>query len=696
MKKKTSNKFSLLIYIIALAGMSYLYGYEKIITYRPTSVHQHRQCDCLSFAYNYYKCNNNFFDPQVNYLSGKNFDGKNTSEFPVLHYTVAKLWKIFGYHEWIYRLLAMIIMFSGLIALFKIFQFVLKETFWQIVLPLWLFSSPIFVYYGNNFLADVPGLSFAIIGWYFFIRYIQKNKILNLISAMIFFCLAMLIKITSGISFLAFVILFFVEWIKSKKEAGTPLFKRPLLTLSLITGVCAVVISWYVYAILYNKANLRPDEFPMFLTNILPIWNLPLAKIIMVSRIIFDYQMGNYFNFIGLMAIFVFLFIIVMNYKKQNRQLFLINIIIFLCCTGGMLLWFEIYDEHDYYFINFLIFIPVTCLTFFKFIQNEHPQIFSSLKLKIPILLIVLISIYWAYAKMDSRYGEADKKDYTYSSFLSRYEVENQMYAHWIYPQEKLAFETITPYLRSIGISEQDKVFSFPDPSPNITLYLMGQRGISLNNNNSTELLKSLNQYKSLKIKYFILGDTSLLHDEIIKKILVHKIGEYRTVFIYDISGLKLSHETISCDAESLDNDVNYFKGTSDSVKFSGVNSRTSDRHRSGNYAVCLDDKNQYGFSVKLHHISPRQIIKVTVWRYAESGDSGAGICLSGENAGDFYNFNAKHESVDADGWQQISSEVRLPENMNGKNLSIYAFNPEKGKKVYFDDIEISILNIPE
>ncbi|HOY30950.1 MAG TPA: glycosyltransferase family 39 protein [Bacteroidales bacterium] len=693
MKQRFVQKFSPVIFIIFLAGLCFLYQYDKIFTYRPVSVHQHRQCDCLSFAYNYYKCNNNFFEPGINYLSGKSFEGRAAAEFPVLQYLVAQLWNVFGYHEWIYRFLVFFIMFSGLLALFFVFRYILNDTFWQILLPLWLFSSPILIYYGNNFLADVPALSLTFIGWYFFIRYLKKPASISLVLVFLFFCLAMLLKITAGISFLALTGLFVSERLKFFKNNEKPLFQRPWIALSLILSVCAIVFSWYLYAVLYNKANTRPDEYQIFLTGILPVWDLSYEEIIRILRIIFDYQAGNYFNKLGLFSVFTFFIIVLVNYKKTNRRLLLINVIIFISCIGGILLWFRVFDDHDYYLVNYLIFIPASCLTFFEYLQSKHPQWLQSLRMKIPILGIALISIYWGYAKIDGRYAAADKQEYQYSSLLSTHEVEYLRYSHWIYPMQRKAFETITPYLRSIGITEKDLVFSFPDPSPNITLYLMGQRGISIQQDNGTGLLKTLDYYKILGIKYFILGDTSLLHDETIKKLLSKKIGAYQTVSVYDISGIAVYNEYAACDAEVPDDKSEFFEGKAGSnMQFGNAYLRTDKKSHGGKYSVGLDATNQFGFTAKLPVVTAGEVIRISVWRYSDYENTNAGICVSAENPDDFYAFNSKPGNNGADGWQQISIEIKPPDTMQGKELSVYVFNPDKKGNVYFDDLEISMM----
>ena len=534
MKKLLSAKYSLVLFILFFTVLCFFYRYDKIFTYRPTSIHQHRQCDCLSFTYNYYKCGNDFFKPQINYKTGKNFEGKATAEFPIIYFIVAQLWKVFGYHEWIYRLFVVLIMFLGLLALFKVFQYILNEPFWQIILPLWLFSSPILIYYGNNFLTDVPGLSFAFIGWYFFIRYLHNYKLINLICVLAFFCLAMLIKITSGISFLILLSLFILEWTKIK-QFEKPLFKKPLVTFFLFILVCTIVLTWYIYAINYNEIHFGPTDSKLFQTGLLPIWDLEFAKIILTFRILLDYQFGNYFNILGLFTIMTFFIIVILNYKKQDSRLIIINIFIFITCISGMSLWFQAYNDHDYHLINYLIFIPATCLTFFKYLKTDYPGLFRSLKLKIPMLVIVLICIYWGHVKIGARYADGNNPDYQYSALLSRREVDAYKYHHWIYPIERKAFETITPYLRSIGISEKDPVFTFPDPTPNVTLYLMGQWGVPVPRDNGVELLKYLDYYKGIEIKYFILSDTTLLNDSIINNVLSNKIGQYQNISVYDI-----------------------------------------------------------------------------------------------------------------------------------------------------------------
>ena len=109
--------------------------------YRPYSIHQWRQADCLSITMNYYMEGLNFFEPKIHWLAdGK--DGKTVSDFPIIYYIVAKLWKVFGYHEYIFRLINTLIVFTGLFCLFKFIGNLLSDKFWAYIITFLLFTSP--------------------------------------------------------------------------------------------------------------------------------------------------------------------------------------------------------------------------------------------------------------------------------------------------------------------------------------------------------------------------------------------------------------------------------------------------------------------------------------------------------------------------------------------------------------------------
>src|ERR1700741_1998807 len=111
---KWSNPFVRnLFFFLLLIALCIAYNYIEILRFRPKSLHQFRQTDCLALADNYYNGNWNLFEPAINLLcSDNNTTGKSAGEFPLVYYIVAILWKLFGKHEYIFRLVTIAFAFS--------------------------------------------------------------------------------------------------------------------------------------------------------------------------------------------------------------------------------------------------------------------------------------------------------------------------------------------------------------------------------------------------------------------------------------------------------------------------------------------------------------------------------------------------------------------------------------------------------
>ena len=76
-------------------------GIYKYIDKRPCSIHSSAQCQRASVALNYYENDMNFFKPMVQKDSvGVGITGL---EFPFVNYSVAILYKLFGFNEAYYR-----------------------------------------------------------------------------------------------------------------------------------------------------------------------------------------------------------------------------------------------------------------------------------------------------------------------------------------------------------------------------------------------------------------------------------------------------------------------------------------------------------------------------------------------------------------------------------------------------------------
>jgi 4-amino-4-deoxy-L-arabinose transferase-like glycosyltransferase len=153
-----------------------------------------RQSDAAAIARNFLQNGFNFGYPQIDWVG--NAPGYVGTEFPILPFVAALCYKVGGIHEWIGRIQAVI-----LFAVSLPFFFLLVREIFGNTTAIWatFFCSfaPLNVFAGRSFMPDVPSLSFAIIGLYFFLRWVQYSQSSSIFVAAIAISLSFLIKITS-------------------------------------------------------------------------------------------------------------------------------------------------------------------------------------------------------------------------------------------------------------------------------------------------------------------------------------------------------------------------------------------------------------------------------------------------------------------------------------------------------------------
>jgi Dolichyl-phosphate-mannose-protein mannosyltransferase len=153
-----------------------------------------RQSDVAAIARNFLQNGFRFGYPQIDWAG--NTAGYVGTEFPILPFVAAICYKFAGVHEWIGRIQAIV-----LFAVSLPFFFLLVREIFGNTAALWasffFCFTPLNVFAGRSFMPDVPSLSFAIVGLYFFLRWVQQGKYSSFSVAAIAISLSLLIKITS-------------------------------------------------------------------------------------------------------------------------------------------------------------------------------------------------------------------------------------------------------------------------------------------------------------------------------------------------------------------------------------------------------------------------------------------------------------------------------------------------------------------
>ncbi|MFZ4521606.1 MAG: ArnT family glycosyltransferase [Bacteroidales bacterium] len=514
------------LFITLLLAVSALYGYHDILFARPAYHHIWRQADCLSMTMNYYQDNRNFFRPAVNWVG--DHGGRTISEFPIIYFTVGQLWKVFGHHEFMLRLIDLLIVFTGLFSLFRFLREFLSDTLWAIIVPFFLFSSPILGYFTNNFLADAPALGLALTGGYVFWKAVQLESRKWYYFSFLLFLTGGLLKPSALLLFfgLLAIHLYSIVFQRNKRD-----WYHKATRLWPYLWVIILIMVWTGYTIYYNTRNL--DCF--FLHGIFPIWGTDAAGRAAIWESFTKALLKGFFNIYALIflaALFLSMFIF---FKKVNRFFLFLTLLVFSGCILFFLLFYQAFNVHDYYLINLLIFIPFPLIVMLDMLHRNYPRVFRNIILKTVASIGVIVLLYMGAVNTRMRYYP--RQDFVQKSIL----VEKEDITNFIKWSDYCGtyfkvFETITPYLRSLGIKRDDLVYSTPDGTYNVTLYLMDQKGFSDWYIGSFPEEKRMETVKSLGARYLIINDSALYSKPYIQPYLHHKLGTYKNVEIFDLN----------------------------------------------------------------------------------------------------------------------------------------------------------------
>ena len=669
------------LFLAILTGVSILYGYNKIAFKKPQSVHKWRQSDCASIALNYYQNGMHFIKPETHNLTSEaGTSGKCvTSEIPVLYYSVACFYYVFGYHDYIYRIFNTLLFFLGLFSLFRLLRLLLEDVFWAITLTLLFFTSPVLVYYGNNYLSNSSALAFSILGWYYFIRFYSEGKIKWLHISMAVFFIAAAFKVTALFSLFAITGIFILEQFGLLKlKENRKLINHPIRFIISVFTIFLVIGLWLVYA---NNFNRKHDCY-YFSTTIFPIWDLDKTGIYGVLDNIRNIWLDQYFHISVLLLLAACFLFNLLAYRKSNKLLIYSILLVFTEVIAYVILQFWTFADHDYYTIDMYILPVLIVISTFDILKRHYNKIFSSLIVKIAFSFFLVFNIYYAWQKINERYN----------GWMNDYPKNKDIY-------------TITPYLRQIGVMPTDTVISIPDNS-HVSLYLMNQKGWTeysdahfnkgkrfYYNHDSAGIQRSVEN----GAKYLIInGIEELYAKPYLQSYCSNLAGRYNQVLIFNLRDKKRNFnikgqtidKTYSCNAEFLSVDQHSFISDSESAfLFQNGETRSNEFARSGKYSSKLSESSPYGMTVKLNNLKFGESLAISVWRKAGDQSKG-GIVVSSNSKNPYYNSEYKIPKTDSDGWEKLTMKIFISDELANQELTVYVHNPNP-KPEYFDDFEI-------
>lgn len=212
-----------------------------------------RQTSVAMMADNYFHRNSNILYPEVSWNGpGESYNGR---EFQTVSYTASLLYRVFGQHEWVGRIINILFGLWGIFALYQLVRRLWDEPHAFLSAAV-LAVLPGAIYFDRSFLPDPAMVSLVITSLWFFIAYLQTDSRRYFIAALLTATLGFLTKITGMIVLLP--LLYATIVILSRRKALH--FSRVIGILLPALGVFAVVAAYYLWA-RYLSNHYPPYHF---------------------------------------------------------------------------------------------------------------------------------------------------------------------------------------------------------------------------------------------------------------------------------------------------------------------------------------------------------------------------------------------------------------------------------------------------
>ncbi|MEZ4829165.1 MAG: glycosyltransferase family 39 protein [Bacteroidia bacterium] len=495
--------------VTAGIAMVLIYNIPQILELEPVGRHNWRQTDCASFAWNYYTGSANLFTPAMNNVLS-NGEGAAAAEFPLIYWLAGMLYRVFGPHTLLLRMMNIVIVFSGLWALSALCRSIIVDSFWAMFIPLLLYTSPFFVYYSSGFLPDPPALAICFWGWYFLGKHVIHQNKKYWLAALAFFTLGGLLKISMFIHAITAIILIVADhWLIPKVNKNYKRItglKLPDYLIGFIVSLL-VIFCWYLYATWYSTRF----EYPHFTSIIKSVFQVSGEDITRILREI-KIQIPYFFH----PSVHILLAVALAFILWNSRKLIWITVSIpLLLCLGGiahLAIFFWLIGGHEYYHLVNLSGASAILVAGAYMLNQKHPRISRHIFTRLIFSAFLVANIIYTRERMKEYYDPANS-----------------------YFREKPAFyqQEFKDYLSSIGLKENQYVISIPDRSPNNTLYLLRKRGWSSFNNPKhygNAMQRWTGKYGEI---FLILSDTTLRSDTLLQPALYDKAGTYSDMEIY-------------------------------------------------------------------------------------------------------------------------------------------------------------------
>lgn len=514
-------RFNILFFVLFIAMTAiFMNGFSEL-NQIPIGVHAWKLSLHFSMIQNYIDGSAGFWHPAINNLFNFDHTGNLIQEFPIFNQIAAWLVLAFSFlsptvFRWMMFLLSMI----GFYHIYRLNLLILKKNSLSMVSTFLVASMPIIVYYGSNFLVDVPALLFAFSSVYFLERNINIKSNWNIVAAAFFLLLAGLLRLPVILPLLSYACIRLLY----KKRMSDFLWLLPSIVL---------IAVWYLYVSKYNTYWISVPPMDSY-------WNLSPEKISEVNKLFIDNlvpQLGWAYKYAAFYITVIALLSIL--WKRVSKFWMLVLIINLIGSLIYFVLWYGLFSHHDYYLIPILSNFVLIWINILYAVREIKIKYFIG---SLCIIVLCLNSMH-TYNNIRVRTYKPCNESMNFLS--SKYENDLWAYYAWDFNMKFKVIYDISPYsgssfLKDHCITSKDSVICDFDYSPIVTLSVLQLKGWTLYNSD----FKTIDEYTKFVNAgaHFLICDTinnNLIDSNSIALLKTNRIFSIGNIEGYDIRHLK-------------------------------------------------------------------------------------------------------------------------------------------------------------
>lgn len=434
----------------------------------------------------FYKGDASLFFPATNYI-GHHPSGIDAGEFPLIAWGVSGLYRIFGFHDAIFRHITFMFSVVGFWFAADISRKRIPNTWLALFVATgWLFSTNL-IYYSVGFLPDMVAISAFLGGIWAGLGSGKRSTIAGLVM----FSVAILLKFN--------ILLLYTSWAAAGLWAQEARFfsrntlrQLPQVLLPILPGTVWIFWTWHLKSVyqghVFTTSTRIPDTFSSTLNHAGTFWSSYV-------EFLFPHLLGILW---GILILGLGTTGIVQRTRFGTATL--------LSFCGWMLFFWamgHLSPHHHYYH---LILGPILFLTLMEL--SGKPTVHTKMgQTSIGISLMTLIG-WGAFFLPSTMRKTAFHIDGIHSGWYSA-----------------------AAFLDNHQIPADAPVFTYIDASPNISLYLMQRKGINGNRDYPVWYLAKCMQ----QCEYAVLTDPEIFRNAQLSPYLESYLGEHEGLHLYKL-----------------------------------------------------------------------------------------------------------------------------------------------------------------